>query len=365
MNGATTNTDQDLFHVPIKRIPHFIDHVFKTYGANWKPLILLSLMQFVTTLGAILAIMLVVAVEHYGRFSKIAGYIPGFYLPKSQMGSGTTAATGDGYGRMRFLEEDDLKDFFENFGVELIIGIVLFFLAVNFISTIYRGAFIHATAEIKIGERPNVFKSIRFSWSMKWNLYVLQLLFDAAVFGIILIFVGIPAAVAFLGNKDMDASDIAVGMSWMFIGMMVVLLLVFLIRDCMFIGSFPAAVIEKTSATGAFRRSWNLCKIDFGTIVVTRFLFSILLQIPMVIVSAVAESIPHGDILKDCANIALLPLQLILPAIVYISIRASNENYTREDLSQELIGIGQVTSADIELPDYEKQNANVDFGPSI
>ena len=312
--GTGTISDTNLFDFEKVEINTAFKHLYFTFTKCLKPLLLLSTLQFLTLVALMFAMGLVVAVETSGTLSKIVNVIPGMYVPGSSNSSGGSAASDSSYGGYNRRLDDmstGLLELIDNFGVAFAITAIVFLNVLGFIMAFYSGAMIHAVSEFYSGEIPNTFKSIKYAWSMKFKILIYQLIFGVAIIVLLFVCVGIPELIAF-GSSDNDGDVIDRGTKALVVGFLIFSIAYYSLLKIMFGAALPAIIVEKTSSTGAFTRSWNLFAQDFFMIFCIHFSYGVVLYIPKAILNAITESLPHmvGLIVSECASIFLAALDI-------------------------------------------------------
>lgn len=312
--GTGTISDTNLFDFEKVEINTAFKHLHFTFTKCLKPLLLLSTLQFLTLLASMFAIGLVVAVETSGILSKVLNGIPGMYVPGSSNSSGGSAASDSSYGGYNRRLDDmstGLLEFVDNFGVAFAITAIVFLNVLGFIMAFYSGAMIHAVSEFYSGEIPNTFKSIKYAWSMKFKILIYQLIFGVAIVVLFFVCVGIPELIAYVSSDDYgDVIDR--GTKALVVGFLIFYIAYYSLLKVMFGAALPAIIVEKTSSTGAFTRSWNLLAQDFFMIFCIHFSYGVVLYLPKLILNAIAQFLPPkiGFVVSECAAIFLAALDI-------------------------------------------------------
>lgn len=341
--------------------------------------------------GAVIGLILVAG--EFGLISKLINQIPGLNLPDFSQTSSSSSSSDLGYARRLFGESsipdsslfdrasrvlqedaqnafsglDDIQALLHDKGFFVVVGLFLMFvLIIMFIASVYEGAIIHAVAEVYGDETPNASKSLTYGCSTVAPVYINTIIYVSAIILAGAISVGIPL-VGLLSDDDVESESESESEPRFYFPFFVAILGIFIFyavvisSSLLFTATAPAIVIEKASAVGAFMRSARLCKRDvcalfLVTIVVglgTNIFASILMIISATI--GIPDAISHPII-----NLPVLVYSAILKVVFYMILRVKHENYTKEDLCQDLLNKdgGTIASA-IELSDYEEQKMTI------
>lgn len=342
---------------------------FRILLGHWKHLVLMTLAYYLACAATGLVIGAILVAEDFGLISKLINQIPGVYLPDF-----SSSSSDVGYARRllgensiqdnsffdrasRVLQEDaqsafegldDIKNLLDQKGIFFIAALVLVaLLIITFIASVYTGGVIHAVAEVYTGEVPNALKSLKYGWSTKLPVYINSIFYMLAIVLVGAITVGIPGVY----------SD---GYRYLVLGF-IVFYVMLLISSLLFTATSPAIVIEKASAVGAFMRSVRLCKNDLCVLFLINIVVGVIMNVYASILMGISEAIGIPDIISHpIINIPVALYPMILQVVLYMILRGKHENYTKEDLCQELLNQdgGTIVNA-IELSDCEQQKMTI------
>lgn len=329
--------------------------VFNTYGdtlkifiTNWKPLVAIALLQLLTTSVASLVTGLVFMSTFVSVVKELMENKPvnGFSrnLIDYAIGSGASRAL-EYYGDDNNVddgEDTNITDTTESantmvagilkYSTELIIMMIIFTFILSFFNSVFTGAMFHAAAEVYAGDNPTASKSIGYGWAKKWQVYMYSLL----LFCIIFLGFGIFFEVLLTIFSHGDVLDVNVGGIFLLVMVFIILLN---ILNATLVAAVPSIVVESKSPIAAFKRSWNLCKGSICYIYCSMFGYFISLMVLMKLLNILPQFLAVPSHL--CLNIAMSVLSPLLCFVLYMSIRISSENVSKDELRSE-IGNGNV-----------------------
>jgi len=140
----------------------------------------------------------------------------------------------------------------------------------------FTGSLIRATAEAYAGASPEFRSSLRYGWNAKWRITCFEILLFVGVFISYLVIVVLPLVLT--GNIVA------------FVLLAIAYVAIYVVMVCSMTGAMPSIVLENVSATGAFKRSWDLCKSStceiFCKLIVFSFGISVISSIVMGVFSS-------------------------------------------------------------------------------
>jgi len=320
----------------------------KIFLTNWKPLVAIVLLQLLTILGVSLVTGLVFAFIFASVVKELMGNIPDNLFSRNlidhAIGSGTSRAL-EYYGDNNNVddgENTDITNTTESIqammavilkcSTELIIMVIIFTFIYALVSSVFTGAMYHAAAEVYAGDNPTASKSIGYGWAKKWQVYLYSLLLCCLIFLGFGIF--IKALLIILSHGD--KGEINLGGIFLLITVFIILLNVF---SAMLVAAVPSIVVESKSPIAAFKRSWNLCKGSICYIYCSIFGFAISGMVLGSLINILPQFLAVP--IHLCLNIAVAVLSPLLCFVLYMSLRISSENVTKDELRSE-IGNGNV-----------------------
>jgi len=265
----------------------------------------------------------------------------GRHLVEYMVGSGTTRVLDnmDGGGN----DNQNFYDIMIEYGPQIVVLIVIAMISLSSVMCTFVGAMAHTAAEAYSGDTPEACKSIRFGWSHKLQIYIFQIITLFVLFVVLVcsIFVGIASANGFV----------------CFLIMLAVLAFIIFFGTVM-VAVIPAIIVEGKSSIDAIRRSYDLCQGEFWFIFCTNFCIQLSLIVLLIAIHTILKILPDviAILVNLGINILVSVMSPMLPFVIYMSIRIRNENYTRDDLCQELPGTAPIAKA-TELGDYKRVGA--------
>jgi len=349
--------------------------VFNAYGdtlkiffTNWKPLVTIVLLQLLTTLVTSLVTGLVFAFTFASAVKEIMENKPDNIFSRNLI----DYAIGTGASRaLEYYGDDNNVDDGENtnitdtvddggntnimdtmisaqaiyaiileFSTQFIIMMIMFTLIYALVNSVFTGAMYHAAAEVYAGDNPTASKSIGYGWAKKWQVYMYSLLLWCIIFlGFGIFFYSI---VTMLSHEDIR--DVNIGGILLLVMVFIILLNII---GAALVAAVPSIVVESKSPIAAFKRSWNLCKGSICYIYCSIFGASISYMVLIALVNILPRFLAVPSHL--CLSIAAPVLSPLLCFVLYMSIRISSENVTKDDLRSE-IGNGHVELVDYAQP---------------
>jgi len=334
--------------------------VFNAYGdtlkifvTNWKPLVAIVLLKLLTALVTSLVTGLVFAFTFASAVKEIMENKPDNTFSRNlidyAIGVGASRAL-DYYGDDNNVddgEDTNIMDMTESakaitavilkFSTEFIMMMIIFTLIYALVNSVFTGAMYHAAAEVYAGDNPTASKSIGYGWAKKWHVYMYSLLLCCIIFlGFGIFFYSIVTIFSHGDVRDVNIGGIF---------LLVMVFIIFLnIIGTVLVAAVPSIVVESKSPIAAFKRSWNLCKGSICYIYCSIFGASV----SYMVLSALIKILPQFLAVPShlCLSIAAQALSPLLCFVLYMSIRISSENVTKDELRSE-IGNGHV-----ELVDY-------------
>lgn len=320
----------------------------KIFITNWKPLVAIVLLQLLTTLIASLVTGLVFAFTFASVVKELMENKPDNAFSRNlvdyAIGSGASRAL-EYYGDDNSVddgEDTNITDTTEStkammavilkFSTELIIMMIIFTFIYSLVNSVFTGAMFHAAAEVYAGDNPTASKSIGYGWAKKWQVYMYSLLLSCIIFlGFGIFF---KAFLAILSHGD----DGEVNVGGIFLLVMVFIILLNILGVTL-VAAVPSIVVESKSPIAAFKRSWNLCKGSICYIYCSIFGYTISVIVLVSLVNILPQFLAAPSHL--CLNIAMSVLGPLLCFVLYMSIRISSENVSKDELRTE-IGNGNV-----------------------
>jgi len=355
-----------LFTNPPTGVGMVISTIFSIFTSYWKPLLLLSVIQILTTVvvTAVLALIsygflaayigptMTAVLQHtkgYGRH--LMDFSAGSRISRLLWGSNPYY----GYNDDTVVNEGSYLDYTFNDGTPelfdakfiaiLVTVCIIWILVLSIIGSLFTSAFIHTMAEIYVGNSPGLGKSIAYARTKMWSVSCFLVLYHLAILVLAFLIVGIPILA--------DMPDFKNAGVIVLLGIIFVTLLVTMFSSTM-VAAVPSIVIENRSFLGAFSRSWNLCKQSICFIFCTVFSFNCL-----VIILSILINIVLGFIGPTVVNLIVSVFNPLLNFVLYMSIRVQKENASQEELACE---IGKNTIDRVEMSE-NGEKAIVTKGP--
>jgi len=351
-----SSTCQNLFDYPQSSFVGVVKDGFIIVREHWKPLLIISLLQMVSVIGVCIVLGIFMAVAFAQVFADIASAASnmqpsdmgnGRHLVEYMVGSGTTRVLdymagggNDNQNQMSNINVEAFSDIMIKYGAQIVVMSVITILIVSLVMSTFVGAMAHTVAEVYSGDTPEACKSIRFGWSHKWQIYIYQIITLFVLFVVLVssIFVGIASDNGFV----------------YFLIMLAVLAFIIFFGTVM-VAAIPVIIVEGKSSIGAIRRSYDLCKGEFCFIFCTVVCLQLSLLVLSIVINMILSLFP--DVIAILGhlgiNILLRVMGPVLTFVLYISIRIRNENYTRDDLCQELSGHA-ATAKELKLGAYKR-----------
>jgi len=351
-----SSTCQNLFDYPQSSFVGVVKDGFIIVREHWKPLLIISLLQMVSVIGVCIVLGIFMAVAFAQVFADIASAASnmqpsdmgnGRHLVEYMVGSGTTRVLdymagggNDNQNQMSNINVEAFSDIMIKYGAQIVVMSVITILIVSLVVSTFVGAMAHTVAEAYSGDTPKACKSIRFGWSHKWQIYIYQIITLFVLFVVLVssIFVGIASDNGFV----------------YFLIMLAVLAFIIFFGTVM-VAAIPVIIVEGKSSIGAIRRSYDLCKGEFCFIFCTVVCLQLSLLVLLIVINMILSIFP--DVIAILGHLGiniLLPVMgPVLTFVLYISIRIRNENYTRDDLCQELSGHA-ATAKELKLGAYKR-----------
>jgi len=230
-------------------------------------------------------------------------------------------------------------------------ALTLFFLAMVLClaaTSTFTGSLIRATAEAYAGASPEFRPSLRYGWNVKWKIFCSSFLLFLGVF--------ICCLVIFLLTRNLESlvlSDIAI-------------FVIIMGTVSSMIGAMPSIVLENVSATGAFKRSWNLCKSSTCEIFCKLVVFSIGMEvipqvISLIIMQVIRSNSTAGMIIDSIFSVLIsgfyVVMTIVLSVVIYMGIRIVKEELTQVSFNQELA----LPAPDNQVNEVEASNEPIEY----
>jgi len=216
--------------------------------------------------------------------------------------------------------------------------IPLFFLAILALyafTASFTGGLIRATAEAYAGASPKICSSLRHGWNAKLRIFCYYTLLS---FGLMLPFLLIVLLPFFLTESLALMVSLMIGYT-----------ILYVVVISTMTAALPSIVIENVSMTGAFKRSWDLCKDSMCTIFCKIFLIVFAVEV----ISGILTNL-FGAILSLLFSICSSIFMTILTVVIYMGIRIEKEELTHASFNRELF---------ITAPDDKDIDAETQSGP--
>eukprot|EP00588_Corethron_pennatum_P018848 CAMPEP_0194307552 /NCGR_PEP_ID=MMETSP0171-20130528/4450_1 /TAXON_ID=218684 /ORGANISM="Corethron pennatum, Strain L29A3" /LENGTH=389 /DNA_ID=CAMNT_0039059683 /DNA_START=23 /DNA_END=1192 /DNA_ORIENTATION=- len=191
----------------------------------------------------------------------------------------------------------------------------------------FTGSLIRATAEAYTGVSPEFRSSLRYGWNAKWRIICFEFLFFVGVFIAYLVIVVLPVV--------LTGSLIA------FVLLAIAYVIIYVVMVSSMTGAVPSIVIENVSTTGAFKRSWDLCKSStceiFCKLVVFSFGFEVISSIIMTVVTSSDSTAGTivGSIFSFLISGFHVVMTIALSVVIYMGMRIEKEELTQVSFNQE------------------------------
>jgi len=337
-----STTCQNLFDDPPSSFVGVLKDVFTIVREHWKPLIIISLLQAVSYIGVGILLAIFIAVTFMQVFNDIRSAVSnmqpsdmgnGRHLVEYMVGSGTTRVldymNGGGNDNHGF---EAFYDIMIKYGPQIVVIIIIAMITISLVMSTFVGAMTHTAADAYNGDTPGACKSIRFGWSRKWQIYFYTIIASFVFF--VVLFCSI-----LVGVK--------INSFFVYFLIMLAVIAFIILNVTVLVTVIPAIIVEGKSSIGAIRRSYDLSQGEFCFIFCTNFCFLLSLFVLSIVVDGILSILPIVIALLAHLgfNILVFAVCPIIPFVIYMSIRIRNENYSRDDLYQELSGTVPIAHA--------------------
>lgn len=336
-----STTCQNLFDIPPSSFVGVLKDGFTIVREHWKPLLIIILLQTVSFIGVCIVLGIFTAVAFAQVFTDIASAVSnmqpsdmgiGRHLVEYMVGSGTTRVLDNMNGGGNENPFEAFNDIMIKYGPQIVVISVIAMISFSAVMSTFVGAIAHTAAEAYSGDTPEACKSIRFGWSRKWQIYIYQIIASFVFFVVLVcsIFVGVA-----IGNGLVNFLIICAVLAFIIFFVTVLVQVI------------PAIIVEGKSSIGAIRRSYDLCQGEFWFIFCTSFCVQLSLLVLSRVINTILNILPDVIAILVYLGITILVsiMRPMLPLVIYMSIRIRNENYTRDELCQELSGTVPIANA--------------------
>mmetsp|Transcript_5513 Transcript_5513/g.11579 ORF Transcript_5513/g.11579 Transcript_5513/m.11579 type:complete len:393 (+) Transcript_5513:54-1232(+) len=218
----------------------------------------------------------------------------------------------------------------------------------------FTGSLIRATAEAYTGVSPEFRSSLRYGWNAKWRIICFEFLFFVGVFIAYLVIVVLPVV--------LTGSLIA------FVLLAIAYVIIYVVMVSSMTGAVPSIVIENVSTTGAFKRSWDLCKSSTCEIFCKLVVFSIGMEVIPQVISLIimrpTYNTAHsrtGIIIDSIFSVLIsgfyVVMTIVLSVVIYMGIRIVKEELTQVSFNQELA----LPAPDNQVNEVEASNEPIEY----
>ncbi len=276
-----------LFNNPPTSIGDVLGLVFSIFIAHWKTFALMSALYYVSIIVTTAVLMMISWVIFAETIAKIVSNIPAggggsmnYYRHGRHLLDYAMNTSGASRGVSRALQNyggDDQAVIagLAAIGFELILMYLLFVAVFTLVASVFVGAFNHLVAEVYTGSSPSVSRSLSYGWGQKWKVYIFQLILSLAVLGIIIVDIGIPAALH---------HGLVLGL------ILTVVMLVAM--STLLLSAIPSIIVENKTPIDAFKRSYDLCKNYFCFIFCNNFTFHIIVIVLLILMNVILDKAP-------------------------------------------------------------------------
>jgi len=208
----------------------------------------------------------------------------------------------------------------------------------------FTGSLIRATAEAYAGVSPEFRSSLRYGWNAKWRITCFKILLFVGVFISSLVIVVLPLVL----TENIIA----------FVLLAIAYVVIYAVMVCSMTGAMPSIVLENASATGAFKRSWDLCKSSTCEIFCKLVVFSFGIEVISSIIMGIflsSDSIAGtivGGIFSFLISGFHKVMMIVLSVVIYMGMRIEKEELTQVSFNQEL----SLPAPDNKVNDVEASN---------
>jgi len=221
-----------------------------------------------------------------------------------------------------------------------VLGILIFMITLWAVQSVFQGSLIRAAAETYVGFSSEVSLCLKSGTDDMMKIFCFNFIFLAAVTIVGLLFVIAPSFLTQSGSVLVTTS--------------VFYFIFCIVASSVIVGGAPSIVVEKKSSTGAFQRSWNLCKGSICFIFNPLFCFHMIDWSLYAYIKSIFGSDSVGSLLQFILNIFLVPIGTILVVVLYMTLRIRSEVCTQSSLSQELYVSLPLLDNSLEMPPSEK-----------
>mmetsp|Transcript_5514 Transcript_5514/g.11582 ORF Transcript_5514/g.11582 Transcript_5514/m.11582 type:complete len:348 (+) Transcript_5514:54-1097(+) len=324
-------------------------HAFKIFFAHWQTFMGLGLLLILVT--AVIWIVFVV-------IQKNNGYPTFMALATSPFANSPILRAIYYYVIYSYTSYDplmDTDDYWNNYVdiSSVMTALTLFFLAMVLClaaTSTFTGSLIRATAEAYAGASPEFRPSLRYGWNVKWKIFCSSFLLFLGGFIFYL--------VIFLLTRNLIRP-------WL---LAIAIFVIIMGMVSSMIGAMPSIVLENVSATGAFKRSWNLCKSSTCEIFCKLVVFSIGMEVIPQVISLIimrpTYNTAHsrtGIIIDSIFSVLIsgfyVVMTIVLSVVIYMGIRIVKEELTQVSFNQELA----LPAPDNQVNEVEASNEPIEY----
>jgi len=248
-------------------------HAFKIFGAHWKTFSALCVLMYLTKTVTAIAW----AASGFFLFSSEIEYLISYLQAvfptedfSTNYGHPSRLLSDIGDNLDWSSQENSMFTSPSAFAMKLMLHGSLWLMVWLALTSTFSGALIRTTAEAYAGGLPGVHSSLRYGWNTKWRITCWNVLYSLVIIVVMVVFVISLAASA------SESTLLKFLIFFLFSALILVFISVF---SSAMIGALPSIVIENASTTGAFVRSWKLCKNSICSIFCSTFCLSIVFNI--------------------------------------------------------------------------------------
>jgi len=198
------------------------------------------------------------------------------------------------------------------------IATLVFLIAAGMISSTFSGAMIRVTSEIYAGSSATFSQALAHGWKMCFNILGYRIIYGIGMIACTIVVLVLPMAATTDPNIPL------------FLFLYLVLLMIFIVASCVLIGGEPSIIVEKQSIIGSFKRAFGLSKSKICLIFCCTFCLKLIEFIIYLVASKIA------GFLALIAQLIMSPFFAIMATILYITLRMQSEEFTQNDLAEEL-----------------------------